>query len=346
MTVEARSTKNRNTKPDLYQAISRYMRADLTKALWQILNTLLPYSVLWVLMVITVQEGYPYWITLVLSVLAAGLHVRIFIFFHDCVHGSFFDSPRANKILGYVTGVLTFTPFEQWRRSHAIHHATVGDLDRRGVGDVWTLTVEEYLALSWWKRIVYRIYRNPLVMFVLGPVLVFLIAHRFAHKGSRRGERYSVIITNLALLAIIGVASLTIGFRTYWLIQLPIMFVASSIGVWMFYVQHQYEGGYWARHEDWEPFKAALAGSSYYKLPKVLQWFTGSIGLHHIHHVQPRIPNYNLQNCSDGIPEFDTVEPLSIRGSFHSLRLNLWDENQQRFVSFRSLGTLPQQSQS
>ena len=218
-----------------------------------------------------------------------------------------------------------------------MHHATVGDLDRRGTGDVYVMTVDEYLAAPKLKRIAYRLFRNPLVMFGLGPASVFLIAHRFSHKGARKRHRFSVYFTNLAIAAIIGVASLTIGFRTYLLVQLPIILIAAAVGVWLFYVQHQFEGVYWARHESWDPMRAALEGASYYKLPKVLQWFTGNIGLHHIHHVRPRIPNYNLQRCYDEVAAMQAVEPLTIRKSLRSLQLHLWDESNQKLVGFRSL---------
>jgi omega-6 fatty acid desaturase (delta-12 desaturase) len=341
MVAVASATPKREARARVYQAIASHMQADVLRAIWQLANTFIPYFGLWALMAITVQKGLPYWLTLILAIPAAGLHVRVFIFFHDCVHGSFFESQRANRILGYLCGILTFTPFEQWRRAHAIHHATVGDLDRRGTGDVWTLTVDEYQALPWWKRFVYRGYRNPLLMFFVGPSIIFLIAHRLPHKGAKRMERFSVIFTDLALLAVIGIASLTIGFRTYFMVQYPILLISGCLGVWMFYVQHQFEGGYWARHEEWDPLTASLAGSSYYKLPKVLQWFTGSIGLHHVHHVQPRIPNYNLQKCNDAVPELNVVEPLTIKSSLRSLNMNLWDETHNRFVSFRSLKTRP-----
>lgn len=338
------TTQTRGGKPQVYEAIAAYMRSSVSKAAWQIINTLVPYFALWVAMIFTVLQGLPYWVTLPLAVLAAGLHIRIFIIFHDCTHGSFFDSARANRIMGYISGVLTFTPFEQWRRSHAVHHATVGDLDRRGTGDVWTLTVAEYKAASWPVRLFYRIYRNPLIMLGLGPTIIFLFAHRIPHRDSKRIEQYSVIFTDLALIALIGLASLTIGFKTYVMIQLPILVISGAAGVWMFYVQHQFEGSYWARHDEWNPLQAALDGSSYYKLPKLLQWFTGSIGLHHIHHVQPRIPNYNLQSCSDGVPELHVEQPLTFRRSLRSLSMNLWDEAQEKFVSFRSLSKQPQTS--
>jgi len=332
------------TRPDWYQSILKYDQPSLRKAIGQLIDTFVPYFALWALMVRTVQSGHAYWVTLALAIVAAALLVRIFIFFHDCCHGSFFASRRANRILGYISGMLTFTPYEDWRRSHAGHHATAGDLDRRGTGDVWTLTVEEYLAAPGLRRLVYRFFRNPLVMFGLGPAFVFLLAQRFPHKGTRKRERNSVVFTDLAILAIIGVASVTIGLRAYALIQLPIMLVASTIGVWLFYVQHQFEGVYWARHEVWDPMRAALEGSSYYKLPRVLQWFTGNIGLHHIHHVRPRIPNYNLQQCYDDTPALQAVRPLTIRRSLQSLRMNLWDEKRQKLVSFRSLKALPQQA--
>jgi omega-6 fatty acid desaturase (delta-12 desaturase) len=343
MLVDSGAAKTQVTRPDWYQTILKYAQPNPRKAVWQLFNTFIPYFALWILMVRTVQLGYSHWVTLALAVVAAALLVRIFIFFHDCCHGSFFASRRANTILGYISGILTFTPYEDWRRSHAGHHATAGDLDRRGVGDVWTLTVEEYLAAPRLKRLAYRFFRNPLVMFGLGPVFVFLIAQRFSHKGARKRERYSVVFTNLAILAIIGLASLTIGLQAYVLIQLPVMLIAGAIGVWLFYVQHQFERVYWARHEAWDPMRAALEGSSYYKLPKVLQWFTGNIGLHHIHHVRPRIPNYYLQQCYDDIPALQAVEPLTIRKSLKSLWMNLWDEKQQKLVSFRSLKALPQQ---
>ena len=195
----------------------------------------------------------------------------------------------------FRTGILTFTPYDQWRRSHSEHHATVGNLDRQGVGDVWTLTVDEYRSAPRWKRAAYRIYRNPFLMLVLGPSIVFVLGHRFAKKGASKAERDSVVLTNLALVVMLVLVHLTIGLRTCLLIMASIMLVAGAAGVWLFYVQHPYEGVYWARHKAWEPLAAALRGSSYYKLPKVRQWITGNTGLHHIHHVQPKVPNYSLQ---------------------------------------------------
>ncbi len=340
MLGESDRAKAQESKPHWYQTTSKYAQPSLRKAVWQVLNTFVPYFAIWALMIHLVREGYPYSITLALAVVAAALLVRIFILFHDCCHGSFFASRRANIILGYISGILAFTPYDDWRRSHIRHHTTSGDLDRRGVGDVWTMTVEEYLTAPTRKRLAYRIVRNPLVLFGLGPTYKFFIAKRFSQKGARKPERRSVMITNLAIAAIIGVASVTIGVQAYLAIQLPIMLIAGTIGLWLFYVQHQFERVYWARHEAWDPMRAALEGSSYYKLPKVLQWFTGNIGLHHVHHVHPRIPNYHLQQCHDDIPALQAVAPLTLRRSLRSLWMNLWDEKQQKMVGFRSLKAL------
>jgi len=232
---------------------------------------------------------------------------------------------------------LTFTPFDYWRRTHNIHHGTYSNLDIRGFGDIWTLTVDEYRAAPPRVRLAYRLYRNPLVFLGIGPGYMFLIAQRYQHAWKEKGKRHSVILTNAAICVILAIACLTIGWRTYLSIQLPVMLVSGGIGVWLFFVQHQFEGVYWSRHTQWDPLKAALQGSSYYKLPKLLQWFSGNIGLHHVHHVFPRIPNYNLQDCYDHFPVLQQVRPLTIRRSLKSLRLHLWDEDQKRLVSFGSL---------
>ncbi|MGR9086088.1 MAG: fatty acid desaturase [Gammaproteobacteria bacterium] len=328
-------------REDLIQAVSKYAEPDYRKALWQITNTFLPYLGLWSLMIVTVVYELPFWTTLLLAVPASGFLVRIFILFHDCSHGAFFPSRRANRILGYVAGILTFTPFEDWQRTHVIHHAAAGNLDRRGTGDIWTMTVDEYLAASRLKRLGYRLFRNPLLLFSVIPFVLFLIIQRFPSQGAKRRERTSVIYTNLALASIVALMSLTIGIQNYLLIQLPVIMMAASAGMWLFYVQHQYEDVYWARQMNWDLTCSGMEGSSYYKLPKVLQWIVGNIGLHHIHHVRANIPNYNLQRCYDEVPVLQTVTPLTIRKSLKSLWLNLWDEQKQKLVSFRSIRTLP-----
>jgi omega-6 fatty acid desaturase (delta-12 desaturase) len=318
------------------EMLQPYSQPNLRKAIGQLVTTLVPYGALWALMIFTVQRGYSYGITLALALLAALFLVRIFIIFHDCCHRSFFASKTANAILGYITGILTFTPYNEWRDSHNRHHATVANLDRRGTGDVWTMTVAEYRAATWQQRLAYRFFRHPLVTFGLGPTFVFLLSQRLPAKQASRPAVRSVILTDLAILAILGLAAVTIGLRTYVLIQLPVILIAGTIGVWLFYVQHQFEGVYWARHADWDPMRAALEGSSYYKLPGILRWFTGSIGIHHVHHVRPRIPNYNLQPCLEAIPALHAVKPLTVERSFRSPWLDLWDEEHQQLISFRA----------
>jgi acyl-lipid omega-6 desaturase (Delta-12 desaturase) len=331
------TAKLKTFKPTWYKTIATYGSSDLRKSLWQVLNTFIPYCLLWVLMLYSVQRDYPYWMTLALAILAGGMMVRIFILFHDCCHGSFFSSRWGNKVLGYASGIFTFTPFEDWKYAHNSHHATAGDLDRRGVGDIWTLTKNEYLAASAVTRLRYRIYRNPLILFGPGAALLFLIIQRFPTKGAGKKERRSVLFTNLALLAIVAVAASAIGFKTYLLIQLPIILIGGTFGLLLFYVQHQFENVYWARHDSWDPMRVALEGSSYLKLPKVLQWVTGNINLHHIHHVRPNIPNYNLQRCYAEVPAFHQVTPITLWKSFSLLRLGLYDEAQRKMISFRSL---------
>ena len=321
----------------LREALSLYGIPNTATAVWQLITTCVPYAALWVVLVNLIHHGCPFWMVIGPLLLAAAFYVRIFILFHDCTHKSFVASPRAAYYLGHFTGILTFTPYEAWARHHILHHATYADLDHRGVGDVWTLTLQEYLAASRRERLLYRLYRNPVFLFGIAPLLLFLLGMRFPSHADKGAERFSVRVTNLAVLLIILVAWLTIGLRTFLLIQLPIMAIASSIGVWLFYVQHQFEGVYWTRHADWDPMQAALHGSSYYRLPAVLQWVTGSIGLHFLHHIMPRIPNYNLQACYDATPQLHTVKPLTLRTSLHSVRMNLWDESHRQMVSFRSL---------
>lgn len=339
MTIETTASNSNTPENDWRVKIKEYARPNRRKAIWQLINTIVPYFALWALMIYSIQQGYSYWLTLALIVLASGLFARTFIFFHDCGHGSFFASRQANTVLGYITGILTFTPYEDWRHAHAVHHATAGDLDRRGVGDVWTMTASEYLGASKLKRFIYRVYRNPFIMFGIGPTAIFLFAQRLPHKGAGKRERQSVWITNAAILAILILAHITIGLRTYILIQFPIMLIAGAAGVWLFYVQHQYEGVYWARHEAWDPIRSALEGSSFYKLPKVLQWFTGNIGLHHIHHLRPGVPNYHLPQCYDEIPAMQAVTPVTLRSSLKSIGLKLWDEERGEMIGFGQLSS-------
>ena len=322
-------------KPVWYAATSAYARPDLRKSTWQLLNTLVPYFLLLALMGHTVRQGFPYVVTLLLAVAAAGLFARMFIFFHDCTHGSFLTTPRWNRNLGYLLGILTFTPFHDWRRSHAGHHITAGDLDRRGFGDITLMTVEEYRTAPFLKRLSYRLYRHPLIMFGIGPGYYFLLRNRYPSKGAKRIDFISVMATNLAIAAIIVTAVLTIGFKTYLLVQLPVVLMAATLGIWLFYIQHQYQGVYWARHDQWDAWRVAMEGASFYRLPAPLHWITGNIGFHHVHHMRPGIPNYNLQQCYREVPQLQEVKPVTLLASLDSLRQNLYDEEQRRMVSFK-----------
>jgi omega-6 fatty acid desaturase (delta-12 desaturase) len=275
-----------------------------------------------------------YWSTLVLAVPAAGFLIRTFIILHDCGHGSFFKSHQANRTLGFLTGLLTFIPSYYWSHEHAKHHACAGDLDNRGHGDVWTLTVQEYLAQSRWMRLWYRIYRHPAIMFGVGPLYLFLIRYRFCHHKGSPEARWSTIKTNGGLLGVLLVMHLTIGIKAYLMIQLPIILLAATAGVWLFYVQHQFEEAYWERHDLWHFTRVALEGSSFYKLPRILQWYMGNIGFHHVHHLSPRIPNYYLQKCHKSNPMFKTVKTITLSSSLKSLTLHLWDEEKKRLIGF------------
>jgi omega-6 fatty acid desaturase (delta-12 desaturase) len=250
---------------------------------------------------------------------------------------------RANNLLGIFCGLLVFVPYHQWRFAHAIHHATSGDLDRRGTGDIITLTVEEYLQRTSWGRFKYRVYRHPLFLFCVAPMSLLLVGQRFVNVTSRRRERYAVYGTNLALLAMFTAIWLTIGLKTFVLIYAPVLLIASMALVYGFYVQHQFEEAYWQHHAEWDYVSAALQGSSYFKLPRVLQWFSGNIGLHHVHHLNSRIPNYALQQCHDDNAFFHQVTIITLRSSLKSLRLHLWDAKQGRLISFGELKTLQQQ---
>jgi omega-6 fatty acid desaturase (delta-12 desaturase) len=316
----------------------------LRKSLWQVLNSLVPYLCLSGLMIWTLDVSY--WLTLALAVPAAGFMVRIFIIFHDCGHGSFFKSQRANHLVGFITGVLTFTPYHHWRHKHALHHATSGDLDGRGTGDIWTLTVQEYVEAPRWKRIAYRVFRNPFVLFVIAPLYLFLIHQRIPSRGVGRRERLSVHATNAVLLLIAVVAHLTIGIKAYLMIQLPVMTITGTLGLWLFYVQHQFEGVYWQRRKEWGFVEAALNGSSFYKLPRILQWFSGNIGFHHVHHLSPRIPNYNLEPCHRADPLFRGVKPITLLSSLRSFTYRLWDEQRGRLVGYRRLRELRRTGES
>ncbi len=326
-----------NKRKELNKIIMKFAKPTPGKATWQVVNTFTPYLLLWVTAIIIFKNEYPLWIGWLAILAAAPFLVRIFIIFHDCCHSSFFKSKWANKWMGYLAGILVYTPFTDWGKAHISHHSTAGNLDKRGVGDIWTLTVEEYIAAPRLKRITYRVFRNPFFLFGCGPTFVFLILQRFSQTGIQHKGRLSVYITNLAVLLLLLLGGATIGYKTYLLIQLPIIIISATLGLWLFYVQHQYEEVYWARNDVRDSIKAALEGSSYYKLPKIAQWFSGNIGLHHIHHLNPSIPNYNLQACHNEIQTLHPVNPIGVRKSFKSLFIHLWDENTGKLISFKAM---------
>jgi acyl-lipid omega-6 desaturase (Delta-12 desaturase) len=320
--------------PDWYPMLATFRNSDSRRASWQLLNTLVPYCFLWYLMIRSIQLEYSYALTLLLSLPAAAFLVRVFILFHDCVHDSLFPSKGANTFFGYLLGVLVFTSFEDWRFSHLRHHVTYANLDARGFGDIWTMTLQEYENVSKKKQLWYRFYRNPVVLIGLGAVFIFVLSNRLPSRKVKRIERMSVLFTNLLIVALFLAADWLIGWRTYLLIQLPVLWLAGAAGIWLFYVQHQFPGGYWARTGDWEPLRAAMEGSSFYQLPAVLRWFSSNIGFHHVHHLNPKIPNYYLKKCYDAVPGLQAKAPLTLMKSFSCMGLKMWDEKRREMIAF------------
>ena len=328
-------TNTRITDRSWVEVIKKYNFPDPLKSWWQVVNSVIPYIALWYFMYRSLEISY--WLTLGLSVVAAGFLVRIFIIFHDCGHGSFFKSEKVSRWVGIILGALVFTPYDRWHRDHKIHHQTVGNLDKRGTGDVNTLTVDEYLALSRWKRFGYRFYRNPLFLIGLAPMLLFLIQFRLPKAYMNTREHMYVHLTNLGIAVAVFLVILAIGWKAFLLIQLPVIYIASVHGVWLFYVQHQYEAVQWVRADKWDYQTIALQGSSYFELPFLLRWFTGNIGFHHIHHLSPMIPNYKLPKCHRENAMFQNMKPVTFFSSLRSLRLRLWDEKNQRLVGFKEV---------
>ena len=317
--------------------LNGYARPSTSRSVAELAVTVVPLIALWVAMVASLQFGY--WIALLLSVPAAGLLVRLFLIQHDCGHYSFFKSRWANDLVGRFIGVFTLTPHAYWREAHNIHHATSGNLDRREIGGVEVVTVREYRAMSRWQRLSYRLYRNPLVMLGMGPTYLFVLKFRLPLDmlHGRHKVLMSVMATNLAIFAVIVLVGLVIGFTELAMVQVPITMIASSIGVWLFYVQHQFENVYWSENKDWDFHQAAVEGSSFFDLPWGMRWFTANIGVHHVHHLCSRIPHYRLQACLKQIPELREVNRITLQGSLKTLRLALWDEERRRMVGFRAL---------
>ncbi len=316
----------------LRAALVPYAVPRIGQGISNLLTSVVPYVAIIAAACFALRISVP--LAFALSVLASGFLIRTFIVFHDCAHGSFLPSKRTNSLLGATLGVVVYTPFAVWRREHAVHHATAGDLDRRGVGDVQTLTVDEYRAKSLWGRLGYRLFRNPLVMFGLGPLWVVLLEPRIVSWSAPQRLRRSTLGTDLALAVLIASLCWLVGWEGFLIVQLPALLVTGSIGIWLFYVQHQFEDTYWQSSDSWSYDDAALKGSSYLKLPKILQFLTGNIGLHHVHHLSARIPNYNLQAAHDDNPALHSVPTISMRDGLRATRLKLWDEQQGKLVGF------------
>jgi len=327
------SKESRAGRPSQPVGLSVYARADLGRALVALATSVVPVLGLWVLMYLAL--GVSYVLVLVLAVPTAGFMVRTYILFHDCAHGSLLRGRRANARLGAVLAVMVFTPFARWRHDHAVHHATAGDLDRRGTGDIGTLTVNEYCARPMRSRLAYRLMRNPIVMFGLGPIHGMLLAPRWIGPSARRQIQRSVWGTNVALALVFGALWWLVGWRALVLVNAPLVLLAGGVGIWLFYVQHQFTHTYWERSPGWNNTDAALRGSSYLRLPKILQFFTGSIGLHHVHHLNTKIPSYNLQRAHDHVSIFRDVPAVSLWDGLRAVRLKLWDEDAARLVTWK-----------
>jgi omega-6 fatty acid desaturase (delta-12 desaturase) len=328
----------KNFHKNWMMVVKKYNQPDTAKSIWQIVNSVVPYLILWYLMYLSLEISY--FLTLGLSVLAAGFLVRIFIIFHDCGHGSFFKSRKANTIAGTLLGSLAFTPNAYWHKNHAIHHMNVGNLDERGVGDVMTLTVKEYEKLSRAGKLKYKLYRNPVILFIIAPILMFVVWFRIIRKPMDPASRKSIHITNMIVVLTAAGLILLMGWKAYLMIQIPVIFLASSAGVWLFYVQHQFDDVIWTRSNDWDYKTQALEGSSYLKLPRILQWFSGNIGFHHVHHLSPRIPNYKLEKCHRENAMFQGIKPINLLPSLKTMHLKLWDEEGEKLISFREYRNL------
>lgn len=323
---------------NLKKQVAPYGQASTMASVWQLINTIVPYFLLWFLAYQSLSVSY--FLTLSFAVMAAGFLIRVFIIFHDCCHYSFLNNLRANQMIGTITGVLTLFPYSQWRHDHSVHHATSSNLDKRGTGDIWMLTVDEYLAAPFWLRLAYRMYRHPFVMFGLGPIYIILIKNRFNRKGARRKERVNTYVTNLSIVVLASALCWALGWKAFLSVQGPIFMISGSLGIWLFYVQHTFEDSYFEKDDNWEYVKAAVEGSSFYKLPKPLQWLTGNIGFHHVHHLSPRVPNYKLEAAHNNTPPLQKVPTITLTSSLRSLRFHLWDDESKQFVSFKKTKSL------
>ncbi|MGM8212794.1 fatty acid desaturase [Virgibacillus sp. W0430] len=316
----------------LHKSVKPYANANNKKSTIQLLNTIPPLLLVWTLAYLSLSVSI--WLTIGLALIASGFIVRTFIIFHDCTHGSFYNSKSKNDVLGTITGVLTSFPYKKWKREHAIHHASSSNLDKRGVGDIWVMTVEEYTNASRWQRIAYRLYRNPIVMFGLGPLFLILVSNRFNRKDAKKKERNNTYLINFLILTLAAVIIFLLGWKAFLLVHGLSLYMAGALGIWLFYIQHTFEDSYFEEESDWNYVKAAVDGSSYYQLPRVLQWLSGNIGYHHVHHLAPRVPNYNLEEAHETTPPLQHATTITIKTSLDSLRYRLYDPESKLFITF------------
>src|SRR5690625_3990884 len=319
----------------LHRNVTPYTKPNNKTSYLQLVNTILPLIALWILSYVSIQISIL--LAVVCAILASGFVVRTFIIFHDCTHGSFFHNKKLNDLLGTITGIITLFPYEKWKREHAIHHASSSNLDKRGIGDIWVMTIEEYVQASAWKRFGYRIYRNPFVMFGLGPLYLVLISNRCNRKDARKKEKINTYITNASILVLYSSLMYIVGWQAFLLVHGVTMYIAAMLGICLFYIQHTFEDSYFEEEPEWHYVKAAVEGSSYYKLPRMLQWLTGNIGFHHVHHLAPRVPNYRLEEAHESIPPLQKATTITLKTSLQSLKYRLYDPERKTFVTFKSV---------
>ncbi len=317
-----------------------YATPHTGRAVLQLMNTFLPYLILLTGAAYLGQRGSAWYLQVPVLTLAGLFMVRSFILFHDCTHDSFLPSKKGNRVIGHLLGVFTFTPYEPWKKDHGIHHGAVGNLDHRGVGDIWTLTVEEYKGKSLFVRGLYRLFRNPFFLFGIAPFFLFMIIQRVPRRGSKQKERRSYHITNAGIGLVFLVYASLFGLLNFFLVQSIIMIIAGGVGIWLFYVQHQFEEVYWENEEGYDSVAAALKGSTFYQLPLWLEWISGYIGYHHIHHLNARIPNYHLKACYQAFEELKHVKTITLTKSLKLAFLQLYDTKAKRLISFRELALL------
>jgi omega-6 fatty acid desaturase (delta-12 desaturase) len=321
-------------KPEFYVKLRKYAVVNNKRAIMQMITSIIPYLAIFVIMYWLLMHKYPYLIVLLLAIINAGFMARVFIIFHDCTHNAFFRSINLNRVVGHFCGILTFTPFHEWQLGHKIHHATSSNLDKRGTGDLYTMTLNEYYSKTRLKKFFYALFRNPFFLFIIAPPVKFIILNRIPKNVRRNRELVSSAITTVALALIIFLSWRTIGIRNYVMIQLPVIWIGSSIGFWLFFIQHQFENVYWSRNAEWNPFKAAMEGASFYKLPGILRWFTGNIGYHHLHHILLNIPCYYLKDCYEDVRLDEPKISLTLKTGFKSVYLKLYDEETKKLLSF------------